>query len=169
MNWEILIASVALVISVGSALFSYYSWRESNRPLVTALVAEHASGSLSSIFDLILSNTGGRPAVNVRIFAEPAEIALLTDPEASEKLKDAIANCFSEESMVPVLRNGEELRTAFGSYHGDDAKSKWLNYGVVISIRLTYEDIDGRGFVSNLPLKIFARSGFGGSSWQVGK
>ena len=158
------IAVVALVLSIWSVIFTWRSWRETHRPMVTVFVAEHGMGNVASTFNLVLSNTGNRPAVEVRLHADPQELRKLIDPEAPPERFEWMSHIFDEESMVPILRNGEDLRTSFGAYAH---KQKWLNYGEQISVRVSYRDLDGRRYKSQLPLRVYAREGFGGGSWSV--
>lgn len=159
-----LISVAALVASVISLYFTRRFWLQSNRPIVTAFVDEHFSGNTATTFNLVLSNTGNRPAVNVQIHAAPSMISRLIGDGITDLMAEEIRRCFSKSSAVALLRNGEELTTAFGSY-GVDKKSQLLNYGVQIPIALTYQDLDGRSYKARMPLKVFARHGFGGGVW----
>ena len=161
-----LISVSALVASVLSLYFTRRFWLQSNRPIVTVFVDENSSGNMSTTFNLVLSNTGNRPATNVRINATGEMISKLIGEGASQEMIESINFCFSPESFVAILRNGEELTTAFGSY-GVEKKSQLLNYGAVIQIAILYDDLDGRAYISQMPLKIFARHGFGGAIWSA--
>jgi hypothetical protein len=162
---KLAISLLAIMMSAGSLLFAWRAWIQSNRPIVTAFVAEHGIGNTASTFDLVIANSGNRPAVGVRLFALKSDIRQLLDDGAPEKRHEWMELIFSEESLVPLLRNGEELRTSFGAYIPSDENKKWLNYGAQIPVRVEYSDLDGRKFVSKLPLRIYARHGFGGASW----
>lgn len=159
------ISIAALVASLISLYFTRRFWLQSNRPIVTAFVDEHSSGNMATAFDLVLSNTGNRPAVNVCIHADPKMILRLIGDGASEEMAEEIKRCFSVGSTVALLRNGEELTTAFGSY-GIETSSQLINYGVQIPVTLTYADLDKRPYRAHMPLKVFARHGFGGAVWD---
>lgn len=159
-----LISVAALVASAISLYFTRRFWLQSNRPIVTAFVDEHSSGNMATVFNLVLSNTGNRPAVNVRIHADPAIIRGLIAEGSTAEMAAEIERCFSAEATVALLRNGEELTTAFGSY-GVERSSQLLNYGAQISVTVTYDDLDKRSYKAHMPLKIFARHGFGGAIW----
>lgn len=58
---------VALIVSVLSFYFSIKSWRESNRPLVTARVSNKSAGNVAASLILVVQNTGNRPAKNVTL------------------------------------------------------------------------------------------------------
>jgi hypothetical protein len=156
----------AITISIISLVFSRRSWLESNRPIITAFIQEHASGNMLATFNLVVSNTGNRPATNIFINAKERDIMSLLDESASDEKKTRIKNCFSNKSKIPLLRNGEELKTAFGAFSSSRSENPWLNYEKEIAIEIGYNDLDGRIYCSRMPLKIYAREGFGGSVWS---
>ncbi|WP_146388000.1 hypothetical protein [Luteimonas marina] len=158
----------ALFVSLVSLYFTRRFWLQSNRPIVTAFVDEHSELRTASTFNLIISNSGNRPAVNIRLHADADRVSSLHGEGATEQMMEGITRCFEEESMVALLRNGEDLSTAFGSF-GVEKSSRQLNYGVQIPILVTYEDLDGRRYKGRMPLKVFARNGFAGAVWSKSK
>ncbi len=68
------LTAVAVAVSLGSLYFTRRFWLQSNRPIITAAVVEYASGNMGAVFNLIVSNTGNRPATNVRLKAKSREI-----------------------------------------------------------------------------------------------
>jgi hypothetical protein len=161
-----LISAFAIGISLASLYFARRSWMQSNRPIVTALIAEHASGNMGAVFNLIVSNTGNRPATNVRLHAKQADINKLIAPSAGDEKRKPIHACFGDDSMISVLKNGEELTTAFGSISQPSSKDQCLNYGAEITIEITYNDLEGKLYKSKVPIKVHARQGFGGAVWN---
>lgn len=160
---------MAIAISLASLYFSRRSWLQSNRPIVTAFVSDHASGNVSTTLNLIVSNTGNRPATNVRLIAAENDILRLIKPTAQPIRKKMIQDCFQEGAIIPVLRNGEELSTCFGVITKSDNDESWMEHGALIEIRVEYGDLDGRNYKSEMPLKIYAREGFAGSVWKSNK
>lgn len=158
----------AAVISLSSLGMSLALWRRSNRPVVTAFIQEHAPGNLATAFNLVVSNTGARPATNVRLHVSADEIEKLFDPKVEALRRESIKTTFSVESEIPLLRNAEELTTSFGAVTSEPHNKPWLRYGSVASILITYKDLDGRAFKSRLPLKVYTRRGFGGGTWSSG-
>ena len=128
----------AFVVSVVSLYFTRVNWLQSNRPVVSAYIAEHASGSTAATFNLVLSNTGTRPAVRVRLHASHSEIMRLLEPQASKDRYEAIESVFLPKSEVPLLKNGEELPTSFGAFVSVSPTGPWLNYGAEVEISITY-------------------------------
>ncbi|WP_218511728.1 hypothetical protein [Variovorax sp. dw_308] len=164
-NLKLAISLVALAISLISLYFTRVNWIQSNRPVVSAFVTEHASGSNAATFNLVLANTGNRPAVRVRLVAPHESIRRLVEPSISEKRFKMIEHNFLSRSEVPLLRNGEELVTSFGAFTPDDPEGKWLNYGAETEVTIRYSDLEGRVYVSKQPIKVYAREGFGGGVW----
>lgn len=163
-----LIAMAALVASLISLYFTRRFWLQSNRPIVTAFVDEFSSGNVATAFNFHISNTGNRPAVDVRVEAAEADIQRLIGEGATQERAAEIRGCFTRDATVALLRNGEELTTAFGSF-GVEVERRVLNYGASIPIVVRYKDLDGRAYKACMPLKIFARQGFGGSIWSKSK
>jgi hypothetical protein len=161
-----LIAAFAIGISLASLYFARRSWMQSNRPIVSALIAPLASGNVCAVFNLIVANMGNRPATNVRLLAKPEDIDKLIAPSAEDEKRKSIHNCFDPESKIAVLKNGEELSTAFGSVTHPGSKDQCLNYGAEITIEITYNDLEGKNYKSRVPIKVYAREGFGGCSWS---
>jgi len=161
-----IISILAIGISLASLYFARRSWMQSNRPIVTAFIATRASGNVAAVFDLVVANTGNRPATNVRITAKPEDIEKLIHLKAKEEQRKSIHDCFDNESKIAILKNGEELSTAFGSVSHATSKDQSLNYGAEISIEITYNDLEGRKYKSILPLRVYAREGFGGATWN---
>lgn len=164
-NLKLAISLVALTISLISLYFTRVNWIQSNRPVVTAFVTEHASGTDAATFNLVMANTGTRPAVRVQLVASHDNIRKLVDPSVSEQRFKMIEHNFLSQSEVPLLRNGEELVTSFGAFTPDDPGGKWLSYGAETEITVRYLDLDGRVFESKQPIKVQARTGFGGGVW----
>ena len=158
---------VAVVISFISLYFTRVNWLHSNRPVLSVWIAEHDSGYMSATFNLVVANTGNRPAVNIRLHATQEQISALLEEGVSESRRSQIAQIFTSESEVPLLKNGDEVVTSFGAFVRADPQGPWLNYGASTQLLITYKDLDGRSYHSKLPVRIYARQGFGGSVWQA--
>jgi hypothetical protein len=163
------IAVAALIASLVSLYFTKVNWLQSNRPIVSAFLVEHHPGNAFTAFNLVISNTGSRPAVRVRLHASRADILRLFLPDVDERRIEQVEHNFLRDSEVPLLRNGEELATSFGGVSADFQNGPWLNYGVEMDISITCRDLDGRAFESRQPLKVYARDGFGGGVWSEPK
>ena len=162
-------AVAALLISLISLYFTKINWIQSNRPIVTAFVTEHSSGNMAATFNLVISNTGNRPAVRIQIHATPEQIKRLLENNAPRKNVQMIESNFLKSSEIPLLRNGEELTTSFGAFTKNLNEDPWLKYGSETEIIIKYQDLHGKKFQSIQPLKVYAREGFGGGVWGNAK
>ncbi|MBK6971436.1 MAG: hypothetical protein IPH26_00215 [Sterolibacteriaceae bacterium] len=159
----------AILISLVSLYFTKVNWLQSNRPVVTAFITEHSSGISAATFNLVIANTGSRPAVRVRLHASEAEIASLLEPGVRDQKFKMIESNFLSASEIPLLRNGEELTTSFGAFTDNPGEDSWLRYGSEAEVSITYKDLEGRKFESRFPIKVYAREGFGGGVWAAAK
>jgi hypothetical protein len=159
------LSGAAFVVALISLYFTRVNWLQSNRPIVTAYLCEHKSGNLATAFNLVVSNTGSRPAIRVRLHATHSQIRELTEGEIDLKRFEMLESVFDPTSEIPLLRNNESLTTSFGAYVASES-DKWLKYGAKIDISVTYSDLEGRSYKSRQPLKIYIRTGFGGGSWN---
>ncbi len=160
------LVAFAVAVSLASLYLSRRLWLQSNRPIVTAAIVDYASGNMGAVFNLVVSNTGNRPATNVRLNAKSEDIDKLMVVSVEEGKRQSIHNCFNDEAMISLLKNGEELTTSFGSISHPGSKDQWLKYGARITIEITYDDLEGRSYRSIVPLKVYAREGFGGGIWK---
>jgi hypothetical protein len=161
---SVMVAAVALVISILSFYFSIKSWRESNRPIVTARVTAFDGGELGTALNILVENTGNRPAKDVRLTVNPKDLdaALVNNPE--DRLRKGVEKCFSERGVIPILGNGKSVSNDFGWLSGD-SKSTW-NGDCRFSIEILYEDLDGRKYSHTNPLLIADDKGFAGGFWS---
>ena len=120
----------------------------------------------AATFNLLLSNTGTRPATNIRIHIDGRELEKIIDPRASPEARMNLAGCFSRESKVALLRNGETPTGGLGRSSNVDATEAQLQYGGDAEIRIHYYDLEGISYESKQPVKVYARNGFTGNTWQ---
>jgi len=161
-----LISVVALAISAVALMLTRVNWKQSNRPVVSAFLVDDKIGIGVATFNLSVANTGTRPATNVVIFLEPAELEKLLDPAATGVEKMSLARCFARDSKIPLLRNGEVLTGAIGHSSRVAGTKAMLAYGAEATAKLTYEDLEGNRYEARQPIKVYAREGFTGVSWQ---
>lgn len=153
----LLVSGVALIVSV-------LAWRESNRPLVTARVTTAAGGNVAVMLNLLVENTGTRPAKNIELAVDPAILDSALDPSLDDEERRQIADCFGPTFRIPVLANGASVTNAFGLLHGSPDAAWRLH--ARIPITLAYEDLDGRRFKHALELFMIDASGFAGTFYR---
>jgi len=163
------ISVTALLISISSFVFAIKSWHQSNRPIVVAYIEEHSMGVNSATFNLVLSNTGNRPAVNIKLSALKDDIEKIFEENIDDVTKNGIFNCFKEVSEVALLKNNSSIVTSFGSFEGPYKNRKGLKYDSWLPIEITYKDLRANKYKEKLPLKVRGLKGFGGGIWSEPK
>ena len=163
---------VALVISLMSLGFSVFSWREIHRPIVTARLQVRAAGNVGAALELIVENTGNRPAVNVRLTADPENLEKALLAPKDDCFREHVEYCFSEESFIPCLAPGQVVSTGFGRFLNDDLSdesSTWA-YKSVLDIRINYTGIKKKrwppiSYTNVVPIWLVNNTGFALSYW----
>jgi hypothetical protein len=168
-DYKTLVAVVALAISFLSLWLTRRNWQEGNRPLVCAFVEEDSIQAGIALFNFCVTNTGNRPAVNVNIKISERDLDKLIHPQAPERERKLLRNCFKDEAPIPMIRNGETLKAGLGHASEPNAGQPQLQYGAVAKVSIFYQDLGGRTYVTEHPIKIFPRSGFNGVGiWRGG-
>lgn len=138
--------SPALLISLGSmlvAIFSIYFtvrlWRKTNHPLVTARISTHSGGNINAMLDILIENSGTRPAFDVQLRARDADVraAMLRSDEGD--LPTEAKRVFFSDVVVPVLPNGSVLSNSFGCLGQDGV---WRP-GARIPLKVLYRGMEG--------------------------
>jgi hypothetical protein len=168
-DWRTIIAVFALATSLASLWFARRSWLQSNRPVVSVFVETVAGGNVSIVYNIVVANTGNRPATSIRLSARSVDLkAAQADLKASDQKTTAtsmdVVSCFSEEGVIPLLRNGDTTYNSFG--YTDGGSSTFWRYGAQLPIRVSYRDLDGRLYKSHQVLRIKDSTGFAGGSWK---
>lgn len=138
---SILVGLLGVIVTFAIYKFNRYSWKQSNRPFITSLSPiDWASPALR----LVLTNTGNRPAKNVKLrLSRKDDLIEAFDPNGDPDMREDVESCFKNE--IPILANGKELEASFGSFN-----SVWKSEGPSgrkIEIKIEYRDIeDGRTF-----------------------
>jgi hypothetical protein len=104
----------ALIVSALSFYFSIKSWRESNRPLVTARVRNKLGGNVGASLMLVVQNTGNRPAKNVALSVDMKELEAAMIPTINPMAKKFIEQIFSDRGVIPILENGCSASNLYG-------------------------------------------------------
>ena len=163
------ISATALLISISSLMFAVKSWHQSNRPIVVAYIEEHSMGVNAATFNLILANTGNRPAVNIKLIARKDDIVKIFEEKIDNVTKEGIFNCFENDSEVALLKNDSLITTSFGSFEGHYKNRKGIKYDSWLPIEITYKDLHGKKYKEKVPLKVRGLKGFGGGIWSEPK
>ncbi len=164
---------VAVVVSLISLAFSVFSWRESHRPIVTArLRVREESGNAGAALELIVENTGNRPAVNIRLTADPEALNETFLAPKGDPLRKDIEYCLSGEPFIPCLDPGKAVTNAFGAFQDKDLTgedSTWV-YKSTFDIEITYSGMKERWwpprtYTTVVPIWIVDNTGFALGYW----
>nr|MBL8457545.1 hypothetical protein [Zoogloeaceae bacterium] len=160
-----LLSVASSAISILSLTFAVYAWRQANRPLVTARITTAAGGNQGTALNILVENTGNRPARDIRLIASRANVqaALAAATQPSEIPKDA-HRCFFAGISIPVLANGRFISNSFWHLGHPDS---W-RAGAEIPIKIAYRDLSGRRFTSRLRLFLADDAGFAQTFWESG-
>lgn len=161
MNVPMTLAVVALVISLFSFGFAVYSWRQANRPMVVARVTTESGGNTGIALNLLVENTGNRPAQDVELIANEADVR---SASAQAVVPRDAERCFFSSIRIPVLANGRRSTNAF--WHLGQADS-W-RAGAEIPVTVRYRDLNGRRFSNKHRLVLADDAGFAQTFWGEG-
>jgi len=166
------IRSIFTVIAVIVSFWSGYTvrrlWYQANRPLLSAAIKENSTGEDTILFDLVIYNSGNRPATDIYFQAEECQIDLIFTENTDNDIKKELKKLFSKETKIQLLLNSSEVKTAFSgcSRNPSNTDSCILNYEAELPITIHYKDIDGNKYSSKINLHIRDSNGFGGSIWS---
>lgn len=156
-------SSGALLISIASFIFAVLSWRESHRPIVVARISTERGGNVASPVELVIENTGNRPAINVSLEASPEDLDRVLNSEASDAEWAGVKRCFESDTYIPVLGNGQRVTNAFGSFQ--ETGSTWI-YKQTLIVGIRYESLKGRKFFNRVPIWLVDNRGFALSFYE---
>ncbi len=156
-----LLGIFSTAIALLSLAFAVYSWRQANRPLVSARVTSHKGGNIATTLSLLIENTGNRPALNVRLLAKESDIR---GAHTQSLIPTDAQRCFLSGISIPVLANGRSTSNAF-EHLGDP---ECWRPGSKIPIRIKYQDLSGRRYTSKIQLLLPDDAGFAQTFWCSG-
>lgn len=156
---SIYISSLAAFIAFLSLVFSVKSWRESNRPIVTALIRCPISAELATALELVVSNSGNQPATEVRLHISEKELSNALTAPTEDRVRKAVERCFSPDTFIPVLEPGKEMTNSFGYFTTDEKPDTW-KYKSVLEVTIKYEGLTGRKYSNKNKLWIVCNKGF---------
>ena len=73
-NWSVAISFIAVLVSLLAYMFTRRSWYETYRPIVTARIETHDSGNVATAFNIVVYNTGNRPATYIRLHTNQKQL-----------------------------------------------------------------------------------------------
>ena len=161
---------IAILISFWSVYYTKRFWLESNRPIVSAVIELQIRGIGLASWNLVIYNSGNRPATNIRLEAKKEDIDAIISTGADESHKVAIYKIFSPDTYIALLLESKSAKTAFFSFSNEAGSPEDIvKYEGKLPIRIKYSDIEKRQYVSSITLYIRDNDGFGGGVWQSAK
>ena len=105
---------IALIVVIGF-FNTRWIWRQSNRPIVSALVETYSSGNVATLFNLTVINSGNRPATDIKLSIDNNRKFKKCIKSTDKDRIEQITRCFSEDATIPLLINGENKSNSFGN------------------------------------------------------
>ncbi len=156
----LLMSGGALIIAISSFIFAVMSWRDTHRPIVTAFIRCPVSGNSGTGLEIVVSNSGNRPAKDVQLHALKTDLQKSIAAPVGDKMREAVERCFSKETFIPVLEGGKQVTNSFGIFTvGDNNHDTW-HYKSILEVVITYEGITGRKYSNRNKLQIVCNKGF---------
>ncbi len=156
----------AFVISTVAVVIARKSWEEAHRPLVTARIVFEEAGNAGIALNLMVRNTGNRPAKDVRITVNEDELERVLTAAPGDVLAKDVKRCLRE--TIPILENAESVtaQNSFGFLSSKDQERTWESYGLEFNAQLRYKDFEGdREFRHYQNLKLADNASFAGGGW----
>lgn len=157
----ILISIFSLLISVVGLGFAIFSWRETNRPVLVARVATVRGDNENIFLNLVVENTGNRPAKNIQLIACLNDVKAIIDQQGD--IHTDANRCFFSNVSIPVLANGKAVSNAFG--HLGRAVGAWTA-GSTLPLKIKYSDLKDRKFSEKIELLLADDAGFAQTFWE---
>ncbi len=164
---SIILSILSLMIAISAVVVARLSWLQANRPIITVKITNHASGNVGTTLNILVENTGNRPAKNIRLRAAKSIIeSFFAENSAVDKVwRDHIMRVFCKCSIIPILANGKSITNSFGILSNNSEDTTWKK-PFRVEIEVEYEGLDGRKFRNWNPLNIASDDGFAGGSWK---
>lgn len=159
MTTSILISIFSVIISLLSLSFAVYAWRNANRPLLTARVTTHDGDNNGIALNLLVENTGNRPAKDISFIVKKEDVI---NASLSRDIPPDALRCFFNDISVPVLANNRVITNAF--WHLGHNNS-WIP-NARFPILIIYQDLDGRKYKAKMDLYLADNAGFAQTYWN---
>lgn len=158
------LTAAAFLLSTLALIFTRRSWFETNRPIVTAEIVTNSGGNIAITYNLVVHNTGARPAADIRINVDHKSLQAAVNDKADQSLKQEILRCFSDEGRIPLLHQQSKKSNGFGLTSTNES-SNVLAYKAVIPVVITYKDLNGKHYKTRQDLIVQDSEFFAGSGW----
>jgi len=160
---NVAISVTALSVSIVTVVFVIWSWRAVNRPFVIARVVTAKSGNMATALNLLIENTGKRPARNITFTCTASKLEDAMSPMCRNAFADDVHKVFDSGTTIPILDSGTSTSCAFGmfSIQGD---STWVT-DAQLPVLIKYQGLGRRRFSQEITLILRDDQSFTGESW----
>jgi hypothetical protein len=163
--------TVFMGMSTLVAVFSFFNttrlWRKGNRPILSAFVETYSAGNVATMYNLLVINSGNRPAVNVylNLKLSDEDFKRCITQEINHPRVEDILKCFNIEGAIPLIIDGEKKSNYFGLTSTISEENIWVP-GSSLPIEINYQDLEGNKYVSALTLVVKYSEAFAGTEWS---
>ncbi|RWH76860.1 MAG: hypothetical protein EOQ86_19725 [Mesorhizobium sp.] len=164
---NLVVATVALIVSVVALGFSIFFWHRQFRPIVTAMVETHHGGSDGISYNLVILNSGSIPAKNIKLhMRDRSSLEAALGAGADKDARELWLACFEPSRVIRLLQNGARTSCSFGFTHRDLRRSFW-SAQAEFPIQIEYEGWFGEKYQKDLPnvVQIADSDSFTGGMW----
>jgi hypothetical protein len=161
-------SGIIAVVSIFSFFRTTELWKKGNRPILSAFVETESSGDTLITYNLLIINSGNRPALNVYIDLKLSDedFKKCITKEMNIPSVEAIRRCFNSEDPIPLIIDGEKKFNYFGLTSLTRPEDNIWVYGSALPIEINYQDLEGNKYVSALTLVVKDSKTFAGSEWS---
>lgn len=159
----IVVAAASLIVAFSSMTLTWLLWRKTNRPILTAWIASAAGGGEGIALNIVVENSGNRPAKDIILIAKEKQVLTALDhPHDGNVPRDAL-HCFFSGKQISVLANGKRVTNAFGHLGGQ--AGAWKS-GAPIPLLIKYRGLGNERYRAKMNLILVDDNGFAQSSWE---
>ena len=162
---NVLVAIIALFVSLLSLIVAVSYARKTFRPIVSVMVKTHSGGSVSISYNLQILNSGSIPAKEIRLKADHEDIEKAIANQQFDDRKDEWLACFTDDSTIMLLQNGEKVSCSFGLTRPND--SGFWHYGASIPVTIEYKGWFGKEYRDQQIIQIKDSDSFTGYFWSA--
>lgn len=156
------LTTITALVAVSALYWTIKLGQQLNRPLVSAWVETHFAGSTSTTYNLVVMNSGNRPAADIQLTLKAKNLRDYITQDITHPGVQAILRCFSPEAVIPLLLNGDKTSSYFGITSDKSVDNVWKS-GSYFPIEIAYKDLEGRRYTSMLHLGVKPSKPFNGS------
>jgi hypothetical protein len=162
---RILLMAASTLIAVLSYRNTVKLWKKTNRPIVSAFVETESSGNIATTYDLLVINSGNRPAVDIQLQLNIEDLKQCITPPINDPKIELILKCFNNDGVIPLLVAGAKISNSFGLTSRKPEDNVW-KYGSSLPIKIIYKDLEGdQWYTSALTLVVKDSNTFAGTQW----